>query len=520
MDLDQTQTIIGRHYAKYFNLTVALHFLLVFLAFGFLYYETIDYLLKNWLQIKSGEYAHGFVVIAVAGFMVWGKREGLGQTIIQPEIIAFIPLVFFSLTWMVGILAGIRLIENLSLFMLIVSTIYTLAGKRFTLQLWFPLAFLLIAFPVWEPALPLLQSIAALLSHTLLQLTGMPVIRQGAYIAIPEGKFLIAEGCSGLRYLLAAMTFGGFYIYLERLTQWRAMAFFIIVVGAAILANTIRIVIVIIAGNLTAMQHPWVHDHLMLGWYIFAAMLFPVFWVGYKLGDMERICQKRVTSRTGSVVLGKAVSYTFLVPLVILSLSSGPLLKSLLQKHYSEPEGKRSIVISASGAWHKTDINNEETTLHPLFKGNDFVFDRIYAHARDKVRLYIATYLIQEQGKELINVNNHLYNEELWQPKHKLLLQTDNGKRSVIETELVNSAGQRKLIWYWYRSAGMNTTSAVISKLLDIYGMFTGKSGSSVLMLETDFMGDLEKGRQRLRMFVADNISEIEQRLDSFNIVR
>ncbi len=519
MDLDQTQAILDNRYATRMNIPVTGIFLVVSALFLFVYSDTLLYLINDWVQWQNGEYAHGFVVIAVALVMVWGRRESLQQISIRPNLLGIFFVQSFSLSWMLGMLLGIRVVESLSFFLLIPSIIFALAGWKFVARLWFPLAFLLVAFPVWELFLPYLQSLAASLSHLFLKISGTTVLREDAYLIVPAGKFLVAEGCSGLRYLLAAMTFGGFFIYLERLTKWRAAAFFGIVVFSAILANALRITTVIIAGNMTEMQHPWVHDHLMLGWYIFAGMLLPVFWIGNRLGDAEEKVKKEVgSSLKVDFINKKSANYSTVIPVLLIALIAGPSLKNILLSR-AQASVNTDLQLSApegQGGWNSLPESNG-LMVQPNYEGADHIVDQVYSDGHKQARLYIALYQIQKQDKELINVYNYFFNEEHWQAISSEMFTPENSDHQLLEVQLKNNAGNEKVLWYWYRIAGKTTTRSIITKLFDLYGMIMGKSSSSAIMISVDQVEGIEQARNQLSSFYASNINQVNEKVDTIN---
>ncbi len=502
-------------------------FLIISSIFLIAYIETIQYLLNDWVQWEHGAYAHGFAVLTISFYMIWGWREEIKDICLSPNLIASILLIPLSLLWVVSIYLGIRFVENISFFLLVPTLVFALAGREFLTRLWFPIVFLLVAFPVWELFLPYLQTFAAVVSHFLVKLTGTAILREGVYLNIPAGKFFVAEGCSGLRYLLAAMTLGGFYIYLEGLTKWRAFYFFAIVVFAALLSNALRISTVVIAGNLTEMQHPWVHEHLTLGWYIFVGMLLPVFFIGNMLSKAEQKVKAKNTSYVNRISKKQnddvKVSYRFILPFVVVALLSGPLIK---QRLYDINDNvlitdSESLLIAPVGNddWEEVfDYVESYRPLRPNYNAADNIVDQYYQVAQNRVRLYIASYQTQKQDKELINVNNYLYSEEIWQEVtrqiHTVGQTVNDTGNKVLELKLKSPAGKEKLIWYWYRTAGKTTTRPIVSKFLDLYGLFVGNKVSSVIMISADITDGYVVASNQLRDFHSSMIKAINKNLD------
>lgn len=533
MDLDETQYAVDEMISdghQILGTRLILPLLALFCVLAIFYKETFIYLFDNWTQWQHGEYAHGFSVLTVAVYMIWGWRDSLHKLELKPEYAGIFLALMFSLTWMTGVLVGIRVVESLSLFLLIPSMIYALAGRQFATRLWFPLAFILVAFPIWDPMLPVLQSFAASLAYWLVKLTGISVIKEGAYLTITDGQFLVAEGCSGLRYLLAAMTFGGFYIYLERLTHWRAISFFFIVIAAAILANALRITMVVIAGEMTKMQHPWIHDHLSLGWYIFAIMLLPVFFIGIKLGRLQEIhddglmtssVRKPVPIVVEKLYKDRPKSLMILVSLLMLAAISGPWFKGHLLKQtvIDKTINLETASPGEGNGWLKSsNVRAQKNKVIPSFTGADHIVDQYYFSGEQKVRLYIAIYLSQRQDKELINVNNVLYDEEHWQPVNNHIFNTTTGLNiDVREVHLKNNHGVEYLIWSWYQSSGFTTTRNIMTKLFDLYGLMTGNTQSSVIMIAVEKQKDIDSTRQQLNNFLDGMYGSIEMSLDNLS---
>src|SRR3546814_20816354 len=74
----------------------------------------------------------------------------------------------------------------------------------------------------------------------LLRLTGMPVFLDGYLIQIPTGSFLVAEACSGVRYLLVSVALGVLTAYLFFRSWPRRLLFVALSVAVPIVATGIR----------------------------------------------------------------------------------------------------------------------------------------------------------------------------------------------------------------------------------------------------------------------------------------
>jgi exosortase len=72
--------------------------------------------------------------------------------------------------------------------------------------------------PVWGPINEFLQWSSVKAVTYIMSFTGIPTFVYEEYVEIPAGTFEIADGCSGLRYVIAALALVTFYsvMYLQR----------------------------------------------------------------------------------------------------------------------------------------------------------------------------------------------------------------------------------------------------------------------------------------------------------------
>src|SRR5690606_30072698 len=88
-----------------------------------------------------------------------------------------------------------------------------------------------------------------------LSVSGLIAHIEGNLITIPAGRFEIAEGCSGMRYVMVSLALASFYgLFWYR--TWVARIGLLVLAGVvSMVANWIRIYTLILIGHLTEMQH-------------------------------------------------------------------------------------------------------------------------------------------------------------------------------------------------------------------------------------------------------------------------
>ena len=114
----------------------------------------------------------------------------------------------------------------------------------------------------------------------------------------------------------------------------------------------------------------------------------------------------------------------------------------------------------------------------------------------------MGDYPVQSQGSELISDLNSIADESLWRLQYAHGRPVAQGGRRVLEQHMVSTTGQQRLVWYWYRVAGVTTSNRYLAKLLQVYGLVLGRPEASLVAVATDIKGDKQDSRQRLKDFI------------------
>ncbi|MHC6646296.1 exosortase [Alteromonas sp. HB246098] len=169
---------------------------------------------------------------------------------------------------------------------------------RFNVSTLFPFAFLVFIFPFWGALAIPLQSLSVYVVTALMGLTNIPVYVENEFVTIPAGIFEIAEGCSGLRYVIVSAAISSLYVFLYLKTLRSALIFTSVALAGALVTNWLRIVALIVIGHETEMQSSLMTDHNNFGWYIYIPVAIFQFYIGRKLEDREHVAGKSgITSK-------------------------------------------------------------------------------------------------------------------------------------------------------------------------------------------------------------------------------
>src|SRR5215469_12469222 len=222
--------------------------------------------------VGSTAYSHCFLVLPVAVYLAWTRRDALERLVPQPELKWLLLLAPLSLLWMSAALISVLELQQLlvvSMFEVIALAVLGVAVYRAMLT---PLLYLFFLVPFGDFLVPSLQDWTATFAVTGLRLVGVPVYWDGLLIEVPSGNFVVAEACAGLRFLIASLAFGVFFSALVYRSRARWIAFIALSIIVPIIANGFRAFGIIGLSELTNNATAVEADHLIYGWVFFTAV--------------------------------------------------------------------------------------------------------------------------------------------------------------------------------------------------------------------------------------------------------
>lgn len=238
-----------------------------------------------WEQWNQSDHAHGLVVIPIAVFLIWRQRFSLAAVSIQPSAIGFVAVLVFVGLWVLARLMSVQVVEHFAVVALLPATVLAVFGREAAGRLAFPLLFLGFAVPVSDALVPSLMLLTADLSTFLLELFGIPVYREGQYLTLPGGRFVVADVCSGVRYLMAGLIVTSLYAH-TFFASLRRKVLFVAGTGVIlILANGLRAFIVMAVASATDLRYLGGSDHIIFGWLLFALIVFGLLWLSWRYAD-------------------------------------------------------------------------------------------------------------------------------------------------------------------------------------------------------------------------------------------
>lgn len=209
-----------------------------------MYFPMFTGLAGDWYN--DDNYSHGFLIIPLSLWIIWRKREQLKAIPIEPSNWG-LAVIVGSLTLFILGTAGMEFFTTrVSFVTLLFGITLYVAGVRFVREIWFAFFLLLFMIPlpyiVYYSATFPLQLLGSKVASGVLSLVGVPHLRQGNIIHLPDNYSLeVAEACSGLRSLVTLLALGALLAYLTQNYRWKAVTLFVATVPIAVAANIFRI---------------------------------------------------------------------------------------------------------------------------------------------------------------------------------------------------------------------------------------------------------------------------------------
>jgi EpsI family protein len=355
---------------------------------------------------------------------------------------------------------------------------------------------MLLGVPGWDVLVPILQRLTTIMSGAATTAAGIQAEIGYDTIAIRSGVFLVEEGCAGMNYLMGGLTLGAFYAHLF-VDRWQTKLKIVALAGAtAIVGNWIRVTVLIFLGEATAMQSPYIEDHLWQGWAIFTALMVPTYLLALR---MERRDRRRDDREGGAAESGPedasardevgtvpsdharlphrtsrpalATAFAVIGPIVWMTGSVLP--------RGAELERDPGVFDIAS-AW-SVDPAAAPDSWAPGFRGVDERAEWTVSVQGETVRAARHYFVDQRQGEELVQYGNAIAPDSLLLEER--MFGPVGPSRRLVNEAVLRTDDDFRVAWYWYRVAGFDTPFRSKAKLLEILSFFRRTPAAELVTL-------------------------------------
>ena len=260
---------------------IAVALLILLASFGILYRNVVVDLVNDWS--KDGNYSHGFLIVPLALYFAWERRQRFLAAAQRPAKMGIIAV-------LVAILVTIQdmhpFVNRMAMLMCLAGGLLFLAGWARLKVMAFPILFLLLMIPIPaiifnQIAFPL-QLVASRFGEWAMATCQVPVLREGNVIVLANTSLEVAEACSGIRSLISLLTLGIVYGYFTESRLWVRFMLALATVPIAIVANALRVAGTGLAAHYGGPETAQGFFHSFSGWLVFL-VAFAFLFVFHKL---------------------------------------------------------------------------------------------------------------------------------------------------------------------------------------------------------------------------------------------
>lgn len=474
---------VGKGLLQNTNIMRSLILLVILALMVASYWPTFLSLNSVWVKLDES-YSHGYLIAFLVVFYLFQEVRTISEDR-RFKWLGAIALIFFEVVWLMGDATQTILIAQISFPLILFSIICTVWGwgvARATLPL---VAILFFSIPIWDVFTHTLRTATATIVQSIVDVIGIPAYFDGFKIEVPAGVIEIASSCAGLNYFVIGNAFAAIYAY-QNYLHFRQFALCTLAASLiAIIANWVRVLILVLVGYYSDMQHSLMQDHANFGWLVFGVALVPMLiafrWISSGVQSKVR-SQNTINSIASCQDYARYFALAMLIPIV-------PLLRILISI-----EGDGAYTVNPS---IKPNISMSQYVYSDWqhgYKGFDHEFAWNGIIEQEEVQVRVVTYEKQEQGRELISEYNALSSEHPVVDHGKIVLASG---KSLKMAQIALPDSNLMVVWA-YNIGGMSSTFGITAKLQQFISLFRGRQDASVIMLSIRCEEDCEKEKEDL----------------------
>jgi len=471
------------------------------------YFPTTSSIIEIWN--RSETYTHGYLILPISIWLLWRNKHYFAGLKVTPSYAAFPLMLIASFLWFIAYSVDIQVVQQLMLVAMIPLLVLAIMGWSIAKTAAFPLLFLFFAVPMGEDLVPPLIDFTADFTVSMVQLTGIPIYREGTYFQLPSGNWSVVEACSGVRYLIASVTLGFLYSYLTYTSYIKRTIFIILSIIVPIIANGLRAFMIVMIGHFSDMELAVGVDHLIYGWIFFGVVIAILFYVGSFFRDDEEVEIEKIEVKhkentfTEKGAFFKVSVFVFIISLVF------PLYA--YQENKDVVYSNINLQVPNIVSWQKK--SELMTEWVPNYSGFDEVVKQSYSKNKDEFFLYIGFFAKQRSNAQLITSTNKINSpkDKKWKGARQgtLDLHLDE-KKITVEIHKVWSKNQELLALHYYYIDQSVESNKYLAKLKEVSAkLISGKNRAALVVMATPYTENVKKDRDKLKKIAESSVKPI-----------
>ena len=482
-----------------------------------LYRETGMAMAQVWWT--SDTFAHAMLVPPISLWLVWRQRERLTALTPRSQPWVLLPMLAVAALWLAADLVAVNAPAQFALVTLVILAVPAVLGLEVALAILFPLLFLYFSVPFGEFMLPTLMQWTADFVVMALQLTGVPVYREGLLFVIPSGRWSVVEECSGVRYLIASFMVGTLFAYLNYRSWKRRLAFMLVALAVPLVANWLRAYIIVMLGHLSGNKIATGVDHIVYGWVFFGIVIMIMFLIGARWSEPDEAPAGASgrADRTGAPPGGLQA------PLATgLAAAAVVLLPHLVLWGLQRAEGEAAVPrlempAQLAAGWQPAGDGAPD--WGPAFLNPSVAAARNYAGPAGTVGAYIAYYRGQGHDRKLVSGLNTLValNDRDWEQRDGGMVAVQGGTEAVTMKSaritgtrgLATGPRPQFVAWRVYWVDGRFIAGDAQAKLAGALARLRGHGDEGAALVVYADAGSEAASNAALQAFVQDNLEPL-----------
>ncbi|ABC23915.1 exosortase A [Rhodospirillum rubrum] len=439
-----------------------------------LFFETFGSMIGLWATIA--DYHHSFAVIPCALWLGWERRDLVRGVAFAPWPLAFLAVVGAALLWLAGRLGSVQFVEHLGVILLLQSALIAALGQGFAKAMALPLAFLIFLLPIGDALIPSLQAITASLAANGLALFDVPVFHDGVFLITPFGNFEVAQECSGLRFLVATLTFGAVISAVVHRSAWRRALFLLSCAIVPVLANGLRVIGIILLARHAGHETAAAFDHVIYGWVFLSLVSVFIFALGWLTREPPRPLRRKGAHPPSSARPLRPLR----TGIAVLALAATPVAaNAAIETSLAGRLAPAALILPAPGP-----ASTADPLWTPQIPGADLVDHRAFLIGGRAVDRVIAYFTHQRQGAEAVSATIDPAGLEMVSQGERVVALTDPvAGLAAVRERVIAGPGRQRLVWSWLWVGGHFTTDAKAAKIFQVLGVLPGGQPAAALVM-------------------------------------
>lgn len=450
----------------------------------------------HWWNTRE-EYGHGYMIPAIAAFLIWQKKNQLEGIEFNGSWIGVLVVAFGLFLFYAGELSSIYTIIQYAFLVALYGAVLSMTGIKAFKIIMVPLIILVFMIPLpnflFNNLSSQLQLISSQIGVAVIRLFDISVFLEGNVIDLGVFKLQVVEACSGLNYLFPLMTLAFITAYFFTGAFWKKAIIFLSSIPITILMNSFRIgaIGIMVEYGGIEMAEGFLHD--FEGWAVFMsciAILVGEMWILAKIGKDKLPLREAFgldfpePTPTDAEIVYRQIPKSFYASLVIVAVVAASVF-ALPEREEIVPDRKQyaEFPLEFEG-WGGRTGYIEQLVLDSL-RLTDYAMTDYRGEDGGSVNFYSAYYDSQKKGASAHSPRSCIPGGgwRITSLKDHNIPGTNIGNSPLVVNRLLIERGESKqLVYYWFQQRGRIVTNEYLMKWYLFWDAMTKSRTDGALM--------------------------------------